>query len=50
MMEWLNNANVIAGLIVAIFGIGGYIIGIAAYLKGKVSKSRVCQVLCVNSF
>jgi hypothetical protein len=39
MMEWLNNANVIAGLIVAIFGIGGYIFAIATYLKGKVTKS-----------
>src|SRR5260221_2293056 len=39
MMEWLNNANVIAGLIVAIFGIGGYIFAIATYLKGKAEKS-----------
>jgi hypothetical protein len=39
MMEWLNNANVIAGLIVAIFGIGGYIFAIVTYLKGKAEKS-----------
>ncbi len=39
MMEWLNNANVIAGLIVAIFSIGGYIFAIVTYLKGKAEKS-----------
>src|SRR5260221_14040362 len=39
MMEWLNNANVIAGLIVALFGIGGYIFAIVTYLKGKAEKS-----------
>ena len=39
MMEWLNNANVIAGLIVALFGIGGYIFAITTYLKGKATKS-----------
>jgi hypothetical protein len=39
MMEWLNNANVIAGLIVAIFGIGGYIFAITTYLKGIATKS-----------
>lgn len=39
MMEWLTNANTIAGLVVAIFGIGGYIFAIATFLRGKADKS-----------
>lgn len=39
MMEWLNNANTIASLIVALFGIGGYIFAVITYLKGKATKS-----------
>lgn len=35
-MDLLNNLNVVVGVIVGLFGIGGYIIGIAAYLKNKV--------------
>lgn len=36
-MGWLNNANTIASLILAIIGIGGYIYGVVIYLKKKAS-------------
>lgn len=39
-METLNNANTVASLILAIFGIGGYAIGITTYLRGKASKAQ----------
>src|SRR5438876_12438298 len=39
-MEWLNNASTITTLVLSIFGIGGYIIGIVSYLKDKASPTR----------
>jgi hypothetical protein len=36
-MDWINSANVIASLVLAIFGIGGYVFGIITYLKKKAS-------------
>lgn len=34
-MDWLNNANTIASLILAMIGIGGYAYGVMTYLKNK---------------
>ncbi|HJT58630.1 MAG TPA: hypothetical protein VJ761_19130 [Ktedonobacteraceae bacterium] len=34
-MEWLNNAYIITGLVMAIFGICGYLYGIVTFLKKK---------------
>jgi hypothetical protein len=39
-MEWLSNANTLASLVLAIFGIGGYIYGITTYLKKRASPTR----------
>jgi hypothetical protein len=39
-MDWLNSANAIASLVLAVFGIGGYIYGIATYLKKKASQPQ----------
>lgn len=37
-MEWLNNANAIASLVLALFGIGGYLYGVMTYLKKKAAS------------
>ena len=34
-MEWLSSANVIASLVFAIFGIGGYLFAIVTYLSRR---------------
>ncbi len=39
-MDFLNNLNVIIGIIVGIFGIGGYLFGIIAYLRNKAASSQ----------
>ena len=39
-MDFLNNANTIASLILAFFGIGGYAIAIVGYLRGKASVGQ----------
>jgi predicted PurR-regulated permease PerM len=39
-MDFLNNANVVISIVVGIFGIGGYIVGISAYFRHKVSSSQ----------
>lgn len=36
-MEWISNADMVAILTLAIFGIGGYLFGIVTYLKKKAS-------------
>jgi len=42
-MDFLNNLNVIIGIIVGIFGIGGYLFGIIAYLRNKAASSQQKQ-------
>lgn len=39
-MAWLNNANTIATLVLAIFGIGGYLYGIISYLRRRANPIR----------
>jgi hypothetical protein len=39
-MDWLNNANIITSLVLAIFGISGYIYAITTYLKKKASPTQ----------
>lgn len=39
-MSWLNNANTIATLVLAIFGIGGYLFGVISYLRGRANPFR----------
>jgi hypothetical protein len=39
-MDFFNNLNVVISIIVGIFGIGGYIIGIITYLRHKVASSQ----------
>jgi hypothetical protein len=39
-MEWLSSANTIASLLLALFGIGGYLYGIVTYLKKKASPQQ----------
>ena len=34
-MDWLNNANTIASLVLAMIGIGGYVYGVMTYLRKK---------------
>jgi hypothetical protein len=36
-MDWLSNANTIASLVLALFGIGGYVYGVVTYLKKRAS-------------
>lgn len=42
-MDLLNNLNVVISIIVGIFGIGGYIVGIVVYLRGKATPSQQKQ-------
>ncbi len=39
-MAWLSNANTIASLVLAIFGIGGYLFGVVTYLKNKATPPK----------
>ena len=39
-MDFLNNLNVVISILVGLFGIGGYIVGITAYLRHKVASSQ----------
>lgn len=39
-MSWLNNANTIATLVLAIFGIGGYLYGITSYLRKRANPIK----------
>ena len=53
-MNFLNNANIIASFILAIFGIGGYAVAVIGYLRGKAtisqkSSSSVSQKSSINS-
>ncbi len=42
-MDLLNNLNVIIGIIVGIFGIGGYLVGVISYLRNKATASQQKQ-------
>jgi hypothetical protein len=42
-MDVLNNLNVVIGVIVGIFAIGGYLFGIVSYFRGKVFSSQQKQ-------
>lgn len=48
-MDLLNNLNVVIGIIVGIFGIGGYLFGIIAYLRNKASSSQQKQTKQLQS-
>lgn len=39
-MDWLNSASTIASLVLAVFGIGGYLYGIVTYLRTKASPKQ----------
>jgi hypothetical protein len=39
-MAWLNNASTIATLVLAIFGIGGYLYGIISFLRKRANPVR----------
>jgi len=40
-MSWLNNANTIASLVLALFGISGYIYGVVTYLKKRADPPKL---------
>ncbi len=42
-MDLLNNLNVIIGVIVGLFGIGGYLVGAVSYLRNKATASQQKQ-------
>lgn len=48
-MDLLNNLNVVISIIVGIFGIGGYIVGIVAYLRHKAASSQDKQTIQLQS-
>jgi hypothetical protein len=43
-MAWLNNASSIVSLIMAFFGMIGYVYGIVSYLRKKASPTRQAAV------
>jgi hypothetical protein len=43
-MDVLNNVNTMISIVVGIFGIGGYIVGITSYLRHKAISSQQKQI------
>ncbi len=48
-MDVLNNVNTVISIVVGIFGIGGYIVGITSYLRHKAASSQEKQVTQIIS-
>jgi hypothetical protein len=48
-MDVLNNLNVVISIIVGLFGIGGYIVGMVAYFRHKVTSSQQTQTIQLQS-
>jgi ABC-type branched-subunit amino acid transport system permease subunit len=49
-MDALNNVNTVISIVVGLFGIGGYIVGITAYVRHKAASSQQQQVTQLVSF